>query len=414
MERRKLFTIQEGHYTGPKDLENGVPGAFGTVTKTTLAGIGIGGVAGKIIEDNFEKGAKVGGKTGFIAGVLIKLLLNSLHNPMSSVKYQEVDKNIRSNFGISRVAGFTVGDSKENRKKLDSCFAFNDRYLFDYKIIVAIQNNQVTLYTQNISDFELRRLSESLDYYCKKYYGMNYNSKIINSRNNSYGVTITFTNYSIISDFLIEVAEVLETRINILDNKTRVEDNLSESSEIKITTPKFFSSTISIDKYDLIKLISEKSGKIVKSISNGISIGDSVVSNVIESITEAMERGQGMNPEKFLSISNSRDFNNDYLLFILKNKLRLLKDVHYTVGKKKGNRINIRLQNGFLFVAVLNNSRDYDSMKKISNYFIESDYGKEVKIFTYKTKSKSELEVVLGKIFNLGLIPNIYTKEIEL
>ena len=183
MERRKLFTIQEGHYTGPKDLENGVPGAFGTVTKTTLTGIGIGGVAGKIIEDNFEKGAKVGGKTGFIAGILIKLLLNSLHNPMSSVKYQEVDKNIRSNFGISRVAGFTIGDSKENRKKLDSCFAFNDRYLFDYKIIVAIQNNQVTLYTQNISDFELRRLSESLDYYCKKYYGMNYNSKIINSRN---------------------------------------------------------------------------------------------------------------------------------------------------------------------------------------------------------------------------------------
>ena len=414
MERRKLFTIQEGHYTGPKDLENGVPGAFGTVTKTTLAGIGIGGVAGKIIEDNFEKGAKVGGKTGFIAGVLIKLLLNSLHNPMSSVKYQEVDKNIRSNFGISRVAGFTIGDSKENRKKLDSCFAFNDRYLFDYKIIVAIQNNQVTLYTQNISDFELRRLSESLDYYCKKYYGMNYNSKIINSRNNSYGVTITFTNYSIISDFLIEVAEVLETRINVLDNKTRVEDSLSESSEIKITTPKFFSSTISIDKYDLMKLISERGGNIVKSISNGISIGDSIVSNVIESITEAMERGQGMDPEKFLSISNSKDFNNDYLLFILKNKLRLLKDVHYTVGKKRGNKINIRLQNGFLFIAVLNNSRDYDSMKKIGNYFIESNYGKEVKIFTYKTKSKSELEIILGKIFNLGLTPNIYTKEIEL
>lgn len=414
MERRKLFTIQEGHYTGPKDLENGVPGVFGTVTKTTLAGIGIGGVAGKIIEDNFEKGAKVGGKTGFIAGVLIKLLLNSLHNPMNSVKYQEVDKNIRSNFGISRVAGFIIGDSKENRKKLDSCFAFNDRYLFDYKIIVAIQNNQVTLYTQNISDFELRRLSESLDYYCKKYYGMNYNSKIINSRNNSYSITITFTNYSIISDFLIEVAEVLETRINVLDNKTRVEDSLSESSEIKITTPKFFSSTISIDKYDLMKLISERGGNIVKSISNGISIGDSIVSNVIESITEAMERGQGMDPEKFLSISNSKDFNNDYLLFILKNKLRLLKDVHYTVGKKKGNKINIRLQNGFLFIAVLNNSRDYDSMKKIGNYFIESNYGKEVKIFTYKTKSKSELEIILGKIFNLGLTPNIYTKEIEL
>lgn len=413
MERRKLFTIQEGHYTGPKDLEDGVPGVFGTVTKTTLAGAGIGGVAGKIIEDNFLKGAKVGGKTGFIAGVLIKLLLNSLHNPMNSVKYQEVDKNIRSNFGITRVAGFTLGDSKENRKQLDKCFAFNDRYIIDYKIIIAIQNNQVTLYTQNIDDFELRKLSETLDYYCKKYYGMNYNSKIINSKNNSYSVSITFTNYSIISDFLIEVAEVLNTRINILDNKARVESYIGEENEIKITTPKFFSST-SIDKYDLAKLISEKGGKIVKSISRGSSIGDSIVSSVLDSIIQAMERNSDMDPGKFLSITNSKDFNNDYLLFILKNKLRLIKDIHFTVGQKKNNKINIRLQNGLLLVTVLNNSRDYESMKKIGKYFIESDFGKEVKIFTYKTKSKSELEIVLGKIFNLGIIPNIYTNEFEL
>ena len=413
MERRKLFTIQEGHYTGPKDLEDGVPGAFGTVTKTTLAGVGIGGIAGKIIEDNFLKGAKVGGKTGFIAGVLIKLLLNSLHNPMNSVKYQEVDKNIRSNFGITRVAGFTLGDSKENRKQLDKCFAFNDRYIIDYKIIIAIQNNQVTLYTQNIDDFELRKLSETLDYYCKKYYGMNYNSKVINSKNNSYSVSITFTNYSIISDFLIEVAEVLNTRINILDNKARVESYIGEENEIKITTPKFFSST-SIDKYDLAKLISEKGGKIVKSISHGSSIGDSIVSSVLDSIIQAIERNSDMDPGKFLSITNSKDFNNDYLLFILKNKLRLIKDIHFTVGQKKNNKINIRLQNGLLLITVLNNSKDYESMKKISKYFIESDYGKEVKIFTYKTKSKSELEVVLGKIFNLGLIPNVYTNEFEI
>ena len=121
-----------------------------------------------------------------------------------------------------------------------------------------------------------------------------------------------------------------------------------------------------------------------------------------------------MDPGKFLSITNSKDFNNDYLLFILKNKLRLIKDIHFTVGQKKNNKINIRLQNGLLLITVLNNSKDYESMKKISKYFIESDYGKEVKIFTYKTKSKSELEVVLGKIFNLGLIPNVYTNEFEI
>ncbi len=412
MKRRKLFTIQEGHYTGPKDLENGVPGAFGTVTKTTLAGIGIGGVAGKIIEDNFEKGAKIGGKTGFIAGVLIKLLLNSLHNPMSSVKYQEVDKNIRSNFGITRVAGITMGDSRENRAKLDKCFAFNDRYVYDYKIIVAIQNNQVTMYTQNISDFELRRLSETLDYYCKKYYGMNYNSKLINSRNNSYSISITFTNYSIITDFFIEVAEVLETRINVLDNKAIVEDRIGEEDEIKITTPKFFSSTISFDKLEFLKILSQKGGSIVESIARGINAKDIAVSSVMDSIVETIKRSLGMDIDKFTSVSNSKDFNNDYLLYLLKNKLRLIEDIHYTVGQKKGNKMNIRLQNGLLFVVVLNNSRDYESMKKIDKYFIESNYGNEVKIFTYKTKSKSELEVVLSKLFNLGVIPNIFTKEL--
>jgi hypothetical protein len=139
---------------------------------------------------------------------------------------------------------------------------------------------------------------------------------------------------------------------------------------------------------------------------------DSIVSNVMDSIVETIKRSLGMDIDKFTSVSNSKDFNNDYLLYLLKNKLRLIEDIHYTVGQKKGNKMNIRLQNGLLFVVVLNNSRDYESMKKIDKYFIESNYGNEVKIFTYKTKSKSELEVVLSKLFNLGVIPNIFTKEL--
>ena len=406
--RRKLFTIQEGHYTGPKDLENGVPGTISTVTKTTLAGIGIGGVAGKIIEDNFKDGAKLGGKTGFIAGVLIKLLLNSLHNPMTSVKYQEVDKQIRSSFGITRVGGFTFGDSKDNRRKLDNSFAFNDRFLSDYKILVAIQNNRITMYTQNISDQELRRLSETLDYYCKKYYGMNYDSKLINSRNNSYSVSITFTNYSIISDFFIEASEILETRINILDNKINIEDILGEEDNgIKITTPKFFSSG-KIDKFDFLKKLSKKEGKISKSVSTGNFNLGIILDTLMESLLEAFSKNK-MDSEKYLD-SLIKDLDNDFLLFYLKNKLRLIEGIHYTVGQSKG-KTNIRLQDGLLFIAT-GNKKDYEAIIKINKSFSSSDYKNGIKVLTYKPKSKSELEIVLGKLFNLGIFPNIYVKNL--
>lgn len=400
--RRKLFTIQEGHYTGPKDLEDGIPSAFGTVTKTTLAGIGIGGVAGKLIEDNFKKGAKLGGKTGFVAGILIKVLLNSLHNPMTSVKYQEVDKQIRSNFGINRVSGFTFGDSKENRAKLDESFAFNDRYICDYKILLAVQNNQVTMYTQNIDDFELRKLSDTLDYYCKKYFGMNYSSKVINTKNNSYSIAIIFTNYEIMSDFLVEVAEVLKTKINVLDNKATVEDKIGEeTSEIKISTPKFFSKNI--DKFDFLKILGGKGEKLIKSISG---LGGNPIQIIMESLMEASDK---LTPNELAFITNFKELDNDYLLFLLKNKLRLIEGIHYTVGQNKGST-NMRLYSGILFVTV-QNSRDYESIKKISKYFAESDYN-GVKIFAYKVKSKPELETVLSKLFNLGLVPNIFASKL--
>ena len=48
--RQKEYTIQEGHYTGPKDMD-GVPGAISVIGKSALAGAGIGGVAGGMMED---------------------------------------------------------------------------------------------------------------------------------------------------------------------------------------------------------------------------------------------------------------------------------------------------------------------------------------------------------------------------
>ena len=125
--RQKEYTIQEGHYTGPKDMED-VPSALSVIGKSTLAGTGVGAAIGTLVKDTgIMKGATTGGKVGFIAGVLMKVLLNMLHNPMTTVKYQEVDKLIRRDFGIYRVSGITVGDSRDKRGKLDERFAFNDR-----------------------------------------------------------------------------------------------------------------------------------------------------------------------------------------------------------------------------------------------------------------------------------------------
>ena len=38
---------------------------------------------------------------------------------MTSVKYREVDKNIRRQFGIYRASGITVGDSIDKRASVD-------------------------------------------------------------------------------------------------------------------------------------------------------------------------------------------------------------------------------------------------------------------------------------------------------
>ena len=60
--RQKQYTIPEGHYTGPKDMDK-VPGAIEVIGKSALAGAGIGGVTGSLLKDaSITSGAITGGK----------------------------------------------------------------------------------------------------------------------------------------------------------------------------------------------------------------------------------------------------------------------------------------------------------------------------------------------------------------
>ena len=234
--KQKDFTIQEGHYTGPKDMDK-VPSALEVIGKGTIGGAVIGGIVGKVANDETIKGMVTGGKWGFLGGLLLKMFINYLHNPMTTIKYQEVDKNIRRQFGVYRASGITVGDTIDKRASIDERFSFNDRNVTLYKINFAVSDNQVTMYTYGLDNTDLENVNKILDYYCKKYFGMEYSSVVINQRLNTYSVAIVFTNYNVISSFIMELSDSLKTKINLLDNKAfvsnRIEDAAKDEDEEK-------------------------------------------------------------------------------------------------------------------------------------------------------------------------------------
>ena len=414
--REKIYSIEEGHYTGPKDVES-IPSAVGVIGKSTLVGAGIGAgvnygldkIVGVGSESPVLDGVKSGGKWGLISGIFLKLLLNHIHKPMTSVKYNEVDKLIRKQFGIYRVSGITFNDSLENRKTLNESFSFNDREVLKYKINISICDNSVTLYTFNLSDLELTKTSDHLDYYCKKYFGMEYTSKLINKNINSYSVNIVFTNYNIISLFIIELSKILSTKINILNNKAVI-DVKSNSLQEENTETKDFSLKL-LDKYDLAKIFISSAGGILSlSRRKSIPVNQKITSSVIELVINSLDRLSRTERANILgNFSKRSDFNNKYLESSL-NRLRYIEGVHYTIGEKNS-ECSVYLSEGMLIICISNKSKKLDKISKI----LES-YGSfinnlgDVTMMTHNINSRKELDSILVNLMNtLGEL-NIHTK----
>lgn len=396
--RQGMFTIPEGHYTGPKDLDE-VPGTMKVVGGATLGGAVLGGIAGYVLgevqdkfDSDYKKGAKIGAGTGFAAGVAAKVLLNVMHNPMTSVKFNEVDKTLRRNFGIYSASGFTVGDSRDNRKKFDEAFATNDRNVTDYRINVVIQDNQVILYTFQLSDKELKTVSDSLDYYCKKYYGMNYNSKVIDAKINSYSVTITFTNYQVISDFLMEVSDELKVKINLLNNKAIV--------DLRLKSDEKDFSDFDFNNYDLMKIF------LAQGVRTLFAKGKIKGEHIMEMISDAKESLSEAERVKIFGPSKRKDFDNAYLLGALSN-LRFTDGKDYTVDVEDKD-VNMALFQGNLTIAVQMGTKPAQTLEGIG-CFNKSEVNKTIAIYTYSMKSKQDLNTVITKVINTRIIPNIYT-----
>ena len=79
--RRKEFSIPEGHYTGPKDMDK-VPGVVEMATKGALAGTAVGAIVGGLSENGqILDDAITGAKYGTLTGIVAKFFLNYLHKP---------------------------------------------------------------------------------------------------------------------------------------------------------------------------------------------------------------------------------------------------------------------------------------------------------------------------------------------
>ena len=403
----KNFTIPEGHYSGTKDIEE-IPSAAGTILKGAGLGAGVGALAGGVSEYRENKdislgsilgGAKSGAELGTLSGIAYKLLLNYYHKPMTRIKYQEVDKNIRRQFGMFQVSGMVIGDSVGKRAKLDERFSFGDRDVAKYKLNFATHNDIITMYTFGLSDEELKKVDKVLDYYCHKYFAMEYTSKIINQKVNSYSVDITFTNYQAITSFIIELGETLGTKINLLDNNSIVAPRLSEASE------KTFSL---INKYDASSLIKTAIGRLILTRNKRDAI-----EAVMETAGDAIMKLGNNQAQSFGNVSGMKkgDLNNNFLISTLK-KLHYVDGFHYTVGEE-GNEVQLSLTDGILILAVTKDNEKkvdnqiYNHLKAKMNKIVKGD----VIIYTYSVNKINEFEMVVNKIMKL-LKPNIYEKEL--
>lgn len=404
--RQREYTIQEGHYTGPKAIKK-IPGTIKVITKSVLAGLGIGAGAKVLLpEDTVGEPIKKGAKAGFWAGVALKMLINNFHKPMSSVKFEKVDKAIRKEYGIKEVSGLIYGDSKEVRDDLNSHFAFNDSNILGYRANLLVQKKKVILYIIDFNKEDLSKLNESLDYYCYKYYGMEYSSKLLNQKRNSYSISIIFTNYEAMAKFFIEIANSLSLKINVLDKDSEFNED-QFSSENKEKT---FSSSLPIfDKYDIIKILG-KGGIIINKNGFKTSPSDYLMDSLSEAVSHFSKVGKIKSATRDVKLKR-QILNNIFLEKTLK-ELGYRENLNYTI-KRNNSPLNMYLHEGYLIICSGLTGRNKQRFEKevVKEYkLVTTEVKGKVTLYTYMIKSKIELDLLLRDIINLNIKPNIYTK----
>ena len=425
--KQKNFTLEEGHYTGPKDMEE-VPGLISTTLKGAVLGAGVGKLASNFTDQSSVDSMITGAKYGVLGGLAVNFLMNYFHKPMSSVKYQEVDKAIRRQFGVYQISGITVGDSLDKRASIEDKFGFNDRDVTNYKITFAIHNNQVTMYTFGIDSEELKKVNKSLDYYCKKYHAMNYTAKIVNLKVNSYAANITFTNYQVLCKFIMELSEVLRTKINILDNNALVYGRLSETAvnyndpygrdHTQVTFRPNGSSPRGTEftrfnqerSFSTVEVSKDTFRKILTNSLPTIALGDLYDKSlaVLELFSDSLKN---LDKSDLTSLGvKAGDLDNKFLKKELQN-LHYIEGFHYTVGEENS-KAQMSVINGIFIVTVDRGAGDKVKKALGDLVSVTKSTTSKVTVFTYRIESVSKFELILKKFMSLDLKPNLFDQKI--
>lgn len=399
--RPKNFSLAEGHYTGPKDMDK-VPGAIEVVGKSALAGALAGTAVGAILKDtSWQDGAWVGTKVGGVSGILLKIFINYLHKPMTKVKFQEVDRKIRREFGIYRAAGITIGDGLPKRADIDARFGFSDRNVTDYKISFAVSENKVMMYTFDLTSDELAKVDKALDYYCKKYTGMEYTSEVINRKLNSYAVNIIFTNYQVISNFIMELSKELDCRINLLDSKAIIQNRLPrEEEEVSEEEDRNFS-VAEINRWDALKILGKAGGSALINLRKGF--GSSFSAFLMELLRSTADKLKADELVKSGHPAPRESFGNIYLYDLLK-KLGYIEGHHFSVSLKSSAPVNISLSSGLLIITAdkgeTSDRLDKKWYRSWSMKMGRKDTGRVI-VYTYSIQNRRDLDYMINSLMKL-------------
>ena len=386
-----LYSLSDGSYTGPKDP---VPGTLATVGGATAAGWLAGKVADKVTSDprrprlaadeDRVSWATKGAGAGFVTGVIGKILLGSIHNPMDTVKFDELDRAIQTKFGIYRGAGLTVGDSREARAKLKESFVINSRDLSGFKVHVCVVKGKLTLYTIGLSPGQETELEDTLDWYCRKYHGMDYKSSRFGSA--GWKIQVTFTNHRVAADFLVEIGEAMGVRMNVMDSDA--------STELEEISQRSFSTVPRLDRLELQNLF----GRGVLNLMTGIGPGTGVA--LIELVVEGLK---ALTRPTDAGIKNPRKaYGNNYL----SDRLSRF-GTEYTVGLK-GAPVNLYLFHGTLIVSANGRSKEAGLLRRVKELNEAKSRSGSAVVWTYTMKSAQELDLILKQILGLHVKPNIY------
>jgi hypothetical protein len=265
------------------------------------------------------------------------------------------------------------------------------------------------MYTLGLTNDELEKVNRSLDYYCKKYFAMEYTAKVINARVNSYSADIVFTNLNTICSFISELSKILDTKINLLDNNAIVESRIRDSITEEPAAPEedersFSDSGLYIDRTDLIKILSGGIFRYMGYIRNAAQILPATVMGVL---AEGIERLNKNELQKAGVIGKVGDINNAYLIDTLK-RMNYIDGFHYTQGEKKSD-FNMSVVSGLFAITVPKNGEI--KLGQLEKYFNRSEFGK-VYLYTYVIKSDQEFKMLLGKVMKLGK-PNIWVNKVK-